>query len=94
MMKVLRTLLSAALAAVLLSAAAVAGAVLLLDIPLEPKHPQEQREVVWDHGEEGSPNATHVYITPHKIGPGRYIYVYADEDSRVFAYRNDMRKMP
>lgn len=92
-MKALRTLISAVLAAALLSGAAVAGAVLLLDIPMEQKRPQEPREVVWDYeGVEGSPTATHVYITPHKVGPGRYIYVYADEDSRVFAYRNGFQK--
>lgn len=91
MIKAIRTLLSAILAVAIISTAAVAGAVFLLDISVLPKEPQQPREVVWDYGVEGSPTATHVYITPRKVGPGRYIYVYSDEDSRVFAYRDDRR---
>lgn len=88
-MKVLRAVLSVALAVVVLSSAAVAGAIFLLGIPTEPKLSPEPQEVVWDYGVPGSPTATHVYINPCVIGPGRYVYAHADKDSFVIGYFED-----
>lgn len=90
MAKALRAILCIALVVTMISAVAMAGAAYLLNVPAEQK--QEDREIIVDYGVPGSPTATHVYINPYVVGPGQYVYVYANEDSRVIGYREDHLK--
>lgn len=86
-MKAFRPLLSIALAFATLSAMVFAGAAYITDAPLETT---SKKEIVVEYGVPGDPNSTQVYIKPLEIGPGKYVYVYTDEYSSVFSYRDDL----
>lgn len=88
-MKAFKSILCIVLAAAMIGVVAAAGAAWLLDIPAEQK--QEEREIIVDRGVPGSPTATHVYIDPYIIGPGKYVYVYADQDTKLIGYRKDLQ---
>lgn len=88
-MKILKFVLSLALAFATLSAIVIAGAAYIVDAPLEPP---SKKKIVVDYGVPGDPNSTQVYIKPHEIGPGKYVYVYTDEYSSVFSYRDDSKQ--
>ncbi len=88
-MKLLRPVLRVALAALAVSVTAAAGTALARNTPAEAP---AKREVVTDYGVPGSTTATHVYIDPIQIGPGKYFYAYADEDAMVISYQDDSRQ--
>lgn len=87
-MKAFKSILCIVLMAAMIGAVVVAGAAFLLDMPMEQR--TEKREVIVDHGVPGSTTATHVYIDPYIIGPGKYVYVYADRDTKVIGYREEL----
>lgn len=88
-MKTLRDVLYIALAFAIMSTVVLAGTIHMVDAPPEPR---PRREIVVDYGVDGNPNSEQVYIEPYQIGPGKYIYAYADEYSKVFSYRNDSQQ--
>lgn len=87
-MKLLRPILCGTIAALTISVTAVAGTAFVRDTPAEAP---EKREVVTDYGVPGSTTATHVYIDPIQVGPGKYFYAYADENAMVISYQDDSR---
>lgn len=85
-MKVLKSVLAIAFAFIVMSAFILASAAYIVDAPVKPS---PRREIIVDYGVDGDPNSEQVYIQPYQVGPGRYVYAYADEYSSVFSYRND-----
>lgn len=90
-MKAWRVTLCAAFVLVIMTVTALAGAVWTFDKP-SISEARKERTVVVDHGIDGDPNSTQIYIQPYQIGPGKYVYVYADEYSWVFSYRDDTKQ--
>ncbi len=84
-MKMLRDILCLALVFIIMSMVVLACAIYTVDAPLNTT---SKREIVVDYGVPGDPNSTQIYIQPYQVGPGKYVYIYADEYSRVFSYQD------